>query len=450
MTVLLWRKNETARLRFFVISVLFLLAFGFRFYFGLHCPPTIIAEDEIQTYLIGLKSYTTCTWPYFGTDMQGGAGGYSGQMAGALEGLLIAVPLWIWQNPLAPYLFLNLLTFMAFTLLAWYCHKRVPGVPAWFIFTWVYIAPWCTHFSTVMINESYSIVGSILFFLGFMESVPAIKRDLIPISFSNILMGFGFCWVLQLHMSWVMLIPFLIYSFYHQWNTGNGKTAVGFGLIGALPLLALLLPTYLVYGFSLGQNIKGYSSFLNRQNMFDFFGLLARFLSLASFELPRFIGANTHERVNYLLETPWLTVPGFFLWISGWFQACALAVLWFFPRRNLPDWKAVKWMTLFFLLIIYFFFWFSSQPSASYRYYEALPVIMIYSFYCWEGFAAKPYWRLFGMVFLATAVFFQAGYALKTNSIGTSVYSQCRERMEKAIEAKNYHLLAERRPYALY
>jgi hypothetical protein len=34
--------------------------------------------------------------------------------------------------------------------------------------------------------------------------------------------------------------------------------------------------------------------------------------------------------------------------------------------------------------------------------------------------------------------------------MGTSVYSQYKERMEKAIEAKNYHLLAERRPYALY
>jgi hypothetical protein len=107
-------------------------------------------------------------------------------------------------------------------------------------------------------------------------------------------------------------------------------------------------------------------------------------------------------------------------------------------------------MTLFFFLIIYFFFWFSAQPPTSYRYYEALPVVMIYSFYCWEGLAAKLFWRWFGVVFLAAAVFFQAGYALKTTSMGTSVYSQYRDRMETAIQTKNYHLLAERRPYALY
>jgi hypothetical protein len=444
------KKGEPLGLKALSIPFLLVLAFGFRFYFGLHCPPTIVAEDEIQTYLIGLKSYTTGTWPYFGTDMQGGAGGYSGQMAGALEGLLIAIPLYIWPNPLAPYLFLNLLTFAAFTLLAWYCHKRVSGIPAWFIFAWVYFAPWCTHFSTVMINESYSIVGSVLFFLGFMESDTTLRRGLISVPFSNFLMGFGFCWVLQLHMSWVMFLPFLIYSFCRQWNSGNAKTALGFGGLGALLLLALLLPTYLVYGFSLGKNVLGYSSLFNTQNVLAFFPLLARFFSLACFELPRFIGANTHERLGYLLETPWLAASGFFLGVTGFLQVFALIVLWFFPKRNRSDWNAVKWMTLFFFLIIYFFFWFSAQPPTSYRYYEALPVVMIYSFYCWEGLAAKLFWRWFGVVFLAAAVFFQAGYALKTTSMGTSVYSQYRDRMETAIQTKNYHLLAERRPYALY
>jgi hypothetical protein len=283
-----------------------------------------------------------------------------------------------------------------------------------------------------------------------MESDTTLRRGLISVPFSNFLMGFGFCWVLQLHMSWVMFLPFLIYSFCRQWNSGNAKTALGFGGLGALLLLALLLPTYLVYGFSLGKNVLGYSSLFNTQNVLAFFPLLARFFSLACFELPRFIGANTHERLGYLLETPWLAASGFFLGVTGFLQVFALIVLWFFPKRNRSDWNAVKWMTLFFFLIIYFFFWFSAQPPTSYRYYEALPVVMIYSFYCWEGLAAKLFWRWFGVVFLAAAVFFQAGYALKTTSMGTSVYSQYRDRMETAIQTKNYHLLAERRPYALY
>src|SRR5258708_1234617 len=104
-------------------------AFGSRLYFGLHSPPAIIGDDEIQVYLIGLKSYCTHTWPYFGTDMQEGT--YQGQMAGALLGLLVSVPLWIWPCSVSPYLFLNLLTFSAFYFFGWDFLQRLPSFPAW-------------------------------------------------------------------------------------------------------------------------------------------------------------------------------------------------------------------------------------------------------------------------------------------------------------------------------
>ncbi len=434
----------------FVFFMFLACAFLFRFYFGLNCPSITTDEDEVQTYLVGLKSYTTQTWPYYGTDMQGGGAVYKGQMAGALQGLLVSVPLKIWPVAESPYLFLNLLTLAAWSFLAWYCRRRTPGIPPWFIFTWIYIAPWTTHFSTQVMNQSYSIVGAVLFFIGFMESVPILSRKILPLSLSNALMGFGFLWVAQLHMSWVMFVPFTAYSFYSQWKSGTVRSALLFGSLGALPLLSLLAPTYFVYGFGMVGNLHGYSAPLNTGNILALIIVIFRMLSFASFELPRFLGEHTPERLDFLLKSPWLAGPGFFLWGAGILQAGVLFFLWFLRKHPRPDWGRVKYLTLVLILGVYFLFWFSVKPPSSHRYYEALPVIMIYSFYCWEFLASKRFWRILGAVFLIASIYFQIGYAIKTSERGISVYSQYRLRMQKAIEGKDYRFLAERRPYALY
>ncbi len=425
-------------------------AFLFRFYFGLNCPSITTDEDEVQTYLVGLKSFTTQTWPYYGTDMQGGGTSYQGQMAGALEGLLVSVPLRLWPTAESPYLFLNLLTFAAWFFLGWYCCRRTPGIPPWFIYTWVFIAPWTTHFSTQVMNQSYSIVGAVLFFIGFMESLPALSCNVLSLALSNVLMGFGFFWVAQLHMSFVMFIPFAAYSLYIQWKTGTIRSALIFGSLGASPLLALLAPTYIVHGFGMTGNLQGYSAPFNLGNAMALFTVIFRLLSFASFELPRFLGEHTPERVDFLLKSPWLAKPGFFLWGAGILQAGALFVLWFIRKHPRPEWVRVKFLTLAVVLAVYFLFWFSVKPPSAHRYYEALPVIMIYSFYCWEYLAVKRFWRILGVVFIFAAVFFQIGYAFKIHERGISVYSQYRVKMQQAIDGKDYRLLAERRPFALY
>jgi len=436
--------------RKFTLLALLLLAFGFRFYFGLHCPAVIVDEDEIQTYLVGLKSFTTHTWPTFGTDMPLDNGEMKGQMAGALEGLLVAVPLWIWPAPESPYLFVNLLSFLALTFLGWYCRKRTPGLPAWFIFGWLWIAPWTTHFSTQVMNQSYALVGAILFIVGFMEAVPTLRLGVLSTSQANFWLGFGFLWMAQLHMSWVLFAPFLLYALWIQSKKETGFPAWGMVFLGALPLLILLIPTYIQYGFTTFRNVQGYSTIFNFSNVLGILDLLGRYLSLACFELPRFIGAHTNERARYLLATPWLEGPGFILWGAGIAQAAGLFLLGFFPKAGHSDWKAVRNLTLAFFLALYVFFWFSAKLPTSYRYYEILPLVMIYSFYCWESLAGKALWRKTGIAFLALALFFQVGYALRNAREGTSVYSRYQDRMARAIEAGDYRLLADRRAGALY
>src|SRR6185436_16706299 len=103
-------------------ALLFSLLLAFRTAFGL-CQP-FFEPDELQTYLIGLKFYATGAWPYFGPDLIVTETGFHTQIPGALEGLLVGLPLRLLPIPEAPALFLNLLSASALALFSWYAAKR--------------------------------------------------------------------------------------------------------------------------------------------------------------------------------------------------------------------------------------------------------------------------------------------------------------------------------------
>jgi hypothetical protein len=429
----------------------FLLAFFlFRFFFGLYCPCVTAYDDYLQTYAIGLKAYTTHTWPYYGPDVQGPETTFKTQIPGALEGLLIALPLEIWPAPESPYLFLNLLSFLALGLLGWYFCKRLPGFPGWFIYTWLFTAPWLTHYSTQVINPSFAFLGSVLFFLGFFETLPGLAVGVIPPAWANASMGFGLVWVLQLHMSWVALAPFLLLSLYFQLRSGKRLVPFFFIFLGSLPMLALIFPTYWHYGFNTGKDVQGFLSGINWNNVRDLFGTLARFLSIASFEMARFVGNHTRERVGYFLGSWWLLLPGFFLWGMWFVQVLSMVGIFFIRNHPRPDWKAVKTLAGGTFLLVYACFLFSPDMAASFRILLLFPVLFLYSFYGWDYFWKKPWGRVLGLAFILSAVYFQIGYAFNNWESGNSVYAQKRDLMAKAIEAKDYRLFAERREGSLY
>ena len=119
--------------------------FGFRLFMGLS---KFFSPDELQVYLIGLKSYTTGIFPYFGPDVV-----YTEtQIPGGLQGLLISLPLHILSVPEAPYIFLNILSFFSIGFFAWYLTKGVQTTPKWFTYLWLYTCPWALNYSVHIEN----------------------------------------------------------------------------------------------------------------------------------------------------------------------------------------------------------------------------------------------------------------------------------------------------------
>jgi hypothetical protein len=430
-----------------LLSVLLFGALLFRLSFGL-CSQ-FWADDERQIYLIGLKFYATGAWPFFGPDVVSGV-----QVPGALQGLLVGLPLFVAHVPEAPFVFLNLLSFASLCFFAWYCARRLPASPAWLIWGWLLTAPWTLNFSTHVVNPSYVLPGGILFFVGALESCPATRKGLVSPRLSNFMMGFALFWVMQLHLSWVALVPFLSASVYFQLRERGAKAFASLGWLACGALLAgcLLAPTFLKYGLANGTGGTDAMVKANAGNLARVLnpveGVPARFLSLASFELARFIGHDTAERLAFLRENPWLIPFAIFLGVVGLVQPAALVALWFRRKHARDDWPRIKWLTLLTVVLLCALFIFSAKPPASHTFYVTFPVAALYAFYCWDTLMQRRGWRVFALVFLVCGIVFHAGLAAH-NFSRVSLYAN-REAAQAAINEKNPVLLGERRPGSLY
>jgi hypothetical protein len=429
------------------LLILFLVIFLYRLLFGL-CQAKWMEIDELQTYLIGLKCYSTGTWPYFGPDVNGLESSFQSQIPGALEGLMIGLPFYVLPLPEAPFIFLNLMTTAGVMILAWYLYQRIPSLSFTWLCLWITVAPWSLHEATHIINPAFTFLPGILFFIGFMEATPPFRIGSVPLSWANALMGLSLFWVMQFHFSYIYLIPLAVFSLILQLKQTRQLQGIFHFILGSLVPLAFVIPTYVKFGLARNSVASGFEVPFNWHNVGEFGTILARFLSLVSFELPRFIGLNTQGRIAFLEDHPLLLVPGAFLWIAGLLQPFVLFFLWFKKKHPVPGWKETKWLFLALLAMVEASFWFTIKMPLSHIYFVLFPFIMAYSCYCWALFADRKYGRVLAKVFVVFGIYFQLVYAL-TLEPQFSIYPQ-RPLVAKAIREKNYHLMGERRPSSLY
>ncbi len=423
-------------------ALLLLVAFLFRLGFGL-CAAFQDA-DSTQIYLLGLKFYTTHAWPYFGPDVVWG----EVQIPGALQGLLVGLPLFGAPFAEAPYVLLNVLSFASLCLLAWYCCQRLPQLPRWFVWIWLLTSPWTLNLSTNIYNPSYLLAGSIVAFIGALELFPSTTVNLIDKRLANAMLGFGLCWTMQLHLSWVLLVPYVAIAFYFQARAGARKllNAIASFLAGALTPGALLLPTLARYGWSAGGT--GSAIGFNADNLSSIFGVFRRSLSLMIFDVTNFIGGHTADRIAFFKHQPWQVPLVLFLTIVAIAQAVALIVFWFRRDSEQTSWRAIKYLAALNILLVYLSFLFSIKPPQSNHVYITFPLLMIYSFYCWERVLKRQRWRRLAGIFLACGVLFHIGLAVYNLPRG-SLYP-VRARVQSAIDQKDYRILGERRPNTFY
>lgn len=421
--------------------LLFVIFFPFRLLFGIFSE--FWFEDEMQVYLIGLKFYSTGHWPFYGPDVV-----YTfSQIPGALQGLLVGLPFYVFRIPETPYILLNLLTFISLFFLGLYIIRcRITVIPEWFLWIWIFTAPWVLNFSTHILNPSYVLPAAILFFISFMEIIPVFRKNIIAYHRAFFFMGLSMLWIFQLHMSWILLLPFIGFAFIMVRKHSFKKLllfAVAF-LIGCLVSGILVIPTFIKYGFASGSGDTASNIVFNIYNIKEFFTVLTRLLSFGSFELARLMGNNTVTRLDYLSEYIWLSPFIIFAGIVGVAQVAWMIISWFL-KKPFAEWYAIKYFILAAFLITWLSFFFSVKGPSSHTYYLMFPVVMIYSFYCWQPLFKKRWIRILAAIFLISATIFQITL-MDHNYRNKSMYLN-REKPANAIFQKNFHLLGERRKF---
>jgi hypothetical protein len=394
------------------------------------------SEDETQIYLMGLRYYATGHWPYFGPDVVW----TRSQIAGALQPLLVGVPLRIAPFPEAPFLLLNLLSFAALCGLAAYITRREPSLPRWLVWGWLLTVPWTLQFSTHVNNPSYVLPAAVVFFIGFFEAVPALSLGLAAPRLAFLAMGAAIAWIMQIHMSWPLLLPFAAIALYLR-----GLLNAGWLVLGAAIPGALLVPTYLHFGVDGGSGGAATNLYFHAVSPDRLIVTLAQFFSFASLEINRFVATDNAKRLMLLVDHPWIAPLAAIVLVAGFVQPVWMLISAFRRRAGRPDWLALRVLVAFTVVLIYASYWFVKEEPQAHAFFVVAPIAFVFAASCWTLIDSRR-WRSVAAVLLAVNIAFHAGLA-QIQGPEQSLYAN-REVIASAIRARQPEIFGHRRPYA--
>jgi len=416
--------------------------FVFRLLFGLSSD--FFFEDQTQVYLLGLRHYATHEWPYFGADVVWS----KSEIPGALQPLLVGVPLRIVPLPESPFVALTIISTAALFAFAWYLCARFPASPRWLLWGWLLTAPWTLQFSTNIINTSYILPAALVFFIGFFESVPAFRLGVVSRPVAHVLMGAALGWLIQIHMSWPLLLPFTAGAWISARRDGPRSLIVNLGALalGALATGIFLLPTWLRYGLEAGDGGTLRNLTLHVVNPAELFTTLARFLSFPSLEINRFIATDGAKRLAFFQRHLWLAPVAAVVFVAGTLQPLWMLVELARARDRSVAWRAIRGIVVGSVAMIYASYAFVIEPPQAHAFYVLSPIAFMFAAYCWS-FVDSPRARRVAAWLLGANIAFHAGFAW-AQAPEKSMYKN-RAPVAAAIRFKEPEMFAHRRPFAI-
>jgi hypothetical protein len=417
--------------------------FAFRLLYGLSSE--FFFEDETQIFLMGFRYYATGQWPYFGPDVVW----TKSEIPGALQPWLVGAPLKLVPVPESPFVLLNLLSMASLAALALFVSRRVPSIPRWLIWGWFFTIPWTLNYSTHIINPSYVLPAAIVFFIGFFEAAPTFRLGTIRPALAYAMMGAATTWVMQIHMSWPLLLPYVAYAWLASRRDGSralALRALAF-LAGALAPAIFLIPTWLHYGFDAGSGGVGRNVHVHWVNPLMAVTTLARFLSFASLEINRFIATDGAKRIEFFQRHLWLLPLAAIVWVAGIVQPMWMVVEWLRRRgAPTPTWQPLRRLVASSVVLVYGSYWFVMEPPQAHAFYVLAPIALVFAAYCWS-FIDSPQTRKLAAVVLAANIAFHAGLAVAQAPV-KSLYKH-RALVAAAVRLKQPEMFAHRRAFAI-
>jgi hypothetical protein len=422
--------------------------FAFRLAFGLSRP--FFYEDETQIFLLGLRYHATGQWPFFGPDVVW----TRSEIPGALQALLVGVPLNLFPIPEAPFILTNLLSFVALCALAWYACAQLPQAPRWLIWGWFLTVPWTLQFSTHVINPSYVLPAAIVFFIAFFEALPTFSLGSVPRPAAFALMGAAIVWIMQVHMSWPLLLPFLSIAWLAARAEGmEDARGVRRGVRGrrvrsrpALDPDACAIRRAGGFGWRVQKHSPPWREPVDSRDD-------ARAAAVVCEPGNRALHRDgRREAIRFLPPSPVARA------ICGdRMDRRRLQPLWMlvdglrFSRPRVSSIAPARWNTLrrlvgFAVLVVYASYWLVMEPPQAHAFYSLAPLALVFAAFWWVQIDS-PRMRTIAGIVLALNVCFHAGLAWAQGS-ELSLYTN-RAPVAAAIALRQPEMFAHRRDFAV-
>jgi hypothetical protein len=420
--------------RIYYIALILILVV-FRIFLGIQINFSHL--DYEQIYLIGLENALSDQWSFWGPDVVWS----KTRLAGALQGLLVGLPLRLFGHPFAPIVLSNVISSTGLLLVAFYAKKRFPSLSLSFLILLVLLLPFYLYHGVVVLNTAYLLFSGALLFISVFELF--LHREDLLLKNPNwyfFAIGFALLFTYQLHLTWVMFLPFILVLLYLEAKRKDNHWPVRLGslILGAIISGSTLLPTILQYHDVIYSNAGGNMTF-KAERLLQIFDVFIRYISFSTFDVTYNHDIYKHASEQSTMVFVLLRI----LKLLGIIQFVFLMVSYFKMRKN----KAFQKVLLLFglTLVMATFLYMLSNKHLSLRTY-----ILLYPIPLWMSFYAYQYWKekkwLNPSIYSALAITFitYIGVAYY-NYNGAYSFHSVRNKIDQALESKNAEDFATRR-----
>ncbi len=417
---------------YYILLILILLVF--RTFLGIQINFSHL--DYEQIYLIGIENAVSEQWSYWGPDVVWS----KTRLAGALQGLLVGLPLKLFGHPYAPIILSNILASAGLLMIAFYAKKRFPKLSLNFLILLVMLLPFYMYHGVVLLNTAYLLFSGAILFISVFELFLYRDQLIIKNPFWYFLsIGFALVFTYQLHLTWVMFLPFIVVLLYLE---AKNKTQwlfyLGSFILGCLIAGSTLLPTIFQYHEVIYSNASGNMTF-KLERLLQIFDVFIRYISFSTFDV-----TYNHDIYKYASEQSTIVfVLLRVLKVLGIIQFIFLVLTYFKIRKN-KEFQKVLLLFGLTLLMATFLYMLSNKHLSLRTYILLYPIPLWMSFYAynlWEG----NKWLKKSIYLAFTLTAFTYTGVVYFNYNGPYSFKSVEHKIEQALESKNPEDFATRR-----
>lgn len=418
----------------FSVTLFILILFLFRLFLGIQI--NFSHEDYTQVYLIGLENAFSGNWSYWGPDVVWS----KTRLPGAMLGFLVGIPLRLTENQYAPIILSNLISCFGLILLSFYAKRRFPKLSIYFLLALFLLSPFMLFNGVVLLNTSYLIFsGAILFIVVFELFI--YRNDLLwDVGYYFLALGIALLFTFQLHLSWVMFLPFVLVLFYFEWSRYPKQTwrNLSFFSIGCIIAGLTFLPTLFTYG-SVMLSGSGDNIHMDIRRMGRIVDLFIRYAGVATVDI--------NQKLNFIelfTAKGWMAVA--LVWsckIFSLFQFIGFCISFYYLKKN--DEFRNAGLLLFLTLVMALGLYMVSNKHLEMRTYILLyPVPIWLALFAYNYLVEYRYIRSILYALLTLLLVTSFGIAM-TNFNGPYSFQSVESKIENAIQHKSAGEFAIRR-----